>query len=236
LIHFDPTAYRPATAAEVREIDRRAIEDFGIPGAILMENAGRRAAEVAAEMIGTPSSDSRIVAACGKGNNGGDGYVMARHLHNWGYPCEVFLTHPIEQIRGDARINLDVILKMEGIPVRFFSEDYSSDDFSRSLSTSALILDGLLGTGLSGRVRSPTDELITAINACDKPTLSIDTPSGLHSDTGEILGCCVQATRTVTFVLAKQGSFQNCGPKMIGALKVIEIGIPLELLVPFQIQ
>ena len=225
--------YRAATAAEVRELDRAAIEDYGVPGAVLMENAGVAVVEAAVGMVGPPS-DSLVVLLCGKGNNGGDGHVIARHLHNRGYRVQVFLTHAPQEIEGDARINLGIVRKTSGIPLTVISGRSAWAELENSLAEAGLIIDALLGTGLQSNVREPFDSLIQLINGASKPTLSVDIPSGLSADTGQTMGHCVRATRTVTFALVKKGLLMGGGPERSGELLLAEIGIPIELLARYE--
>jgi NAD(P)H-hydrate epimerase len=212
----------PLTREQMRAVDRAAIEEFGIPGVVLMENAGRGAADVACEML-ADAADPRVVIACGGGNNGGDGFVIARHLHNRHIGVSVRLLAPPEKCGGDAATHLSVIRKM-GIDVATASPD------ELALGDAELVVDALLGTGLSGEVRSPFDAAIEATNAAGRSVLSVDLPSGLDANTGEILGCCVRATRTVTFAAPKLGFKLRRGPEMTGPLTVVDIGVPRELL------
>lgn len=213
---------RAVTAAEMREIDRRAIEDYGIPGVALMENAGRGAAHTALQMLG-PKRLARVAIVCGSGNNGGDGYVIARHLHNAGHAVTVWLLAPRDRITGDAAINLHIIEKMR-LDIR------PALPGQLTFGDADLIVDAMLGTGLSGEVREPFASAIDAINAAGKPVLAVDIPSGLNSDTGEVLGRCIRATRTATFALPKLGFARAAGPQMTGPVDVVDIGIPRKLL------
>lgn len=212
---------RKVTAAEMREIDRCAIQEFGIPGVVLMENAGRGAATVALDML-KGADNPKAAVVCGQGNNGGDGYVIARHLHNAGISVVVRIVAPREKIAGDALINLSIIEKMK-LDVQFISAD------SLDFSDATIIVDALLGTGLSGAVREPYLTAIRKINAAAKPVLAVDIPSGLNSDTGEVLGECVRAARTVTFALPKIGFTIKAGPAVAGPVTVVDIGVPREL-------
>ena len=213
---------RHATREEIREIDRAAIEDYGLPGVVLMENAGRGAAACALEMLaGKPGA--RVAVVCGSGNNGGDGFVVARHLHNQGCSVAVFLVAQRDKIAGDARVNLDVIVRMK-LDVR--EVEPSALDFLGA----DLVVDALLGTGLNGDVREPYLSAIRAINAARKPVLAIDIPSGLDANTGQVLGDCVRAARTVTFALPKIGFTRGRGPEVAGQVAVVPIGVPRELL------
>jgi len=233
LAELDPGRFEAVTASEMRELDRRAIEEFGVPGVVLMENAGRGAAEAALRMLEDADRERPTVLVCGKGNNGGDAYVVARHLHGHGRPVEVFLTHEPEAIRGEARTNLEILLKTQGIPVRSLSDE---DEYGRLvdlLGCTPLIVDGLLGTGLVRTVAAPFDRIIGLVNDPGRPVLSLDVPSGLDSDTGQILGVSVQATTTVTFALPKRGLLVGKGPQVAGKLILVEIGMPRDLLAPY---
>ena len=216
---------RAATREEMRELDRRAIEEYGIPGVVLMENAGTAATRAALDMI-SDVTDPRIVILCGRGNNGGDGFVIARHLHNAGLAPRVLLIGSTDKVGGDARINLDVALKM-GIAV---PEVASADELRPAVLGCDLIVDALLGTGLSGDVRAPFDGAIDLINESCARVLAVDIPSGLDANDGRILGRCVRADRTITFALAKIGFYRNDGPRVTGGITVADISIPRELL------
>lgn len=213
------------TAEQMRELDRRATEDYGIPGIVLMENAGLRAFDAAREMLnGVPGK--RVVVIAGRGNNGGDGFCIARHLANAGARVECFLAGEVDQVSGDARVNLDSVLKM-GISVQ---ELESVGTVEMPLRHADLVIDSLLGTGIKGEVTGLVADLIDAINACGRPALSIDVPSGLISDTGAIAGRCARAARTVTFGLPKIGLVFYPGAGYVGDLTVADIGIPREAL------
>ena len=218
---------RPRTADEMRELDRRAIEEYGIPGVVLMENAGRAAAHEVAKII-PRAAKRKVLIFCGKGNNGGDGFVIARHLHNQGVAVKVYLTgsaaHLLEGT-GDAQTNLRIILNM-GLGVR---EIHAAGDVPRRMRA-GVIVDALLGTGISGEVREPFRTIIRGINRSRIPVLAVDTPSGLSCDTGEVLGEAVIASRTVTFAAPKKGFFTKDGPRHVGKLVVADIGMPRELL------
>ncbi|MDP6360123.1 MAG: NAD(P)H-hydrate epimerase, partial [Planctomycetota bacterium] len=226
----DAPSYRPASAAEVRELDRKAIEGFGIPGFTLMQNAGQAAAEVARRML---NGGSIATVVCGKGNNGGDGFVIAHLLKNDGYDIRVFGSQSPTEIKSDAKEAMHLLEKADGDPYEVLEETTNYQHLVDSLLDSDLIVDALLGTGISRPVYSPLSEAIDLINQTGKPVLSVDVPSGLNADTGEIMGTCVSATETVTFALPKAGFFIEDGPDMVGHLTVARIGIPDELLAPF---
>lgn len=219
---------RPRTAAEIRDLDRRAIQEFGIPGIVLMENAGRGAAEIAVRLAGEPPGS--VVCACGRGNNGGDGFVVARHLANRGYRVETFLTAPPDAVNDppDAATNLR-ICRMMRIPVAPLLGDADFREFEGRLAGASLIVDALLGTGLGGPVKAPYDRAIEAIDRAHRPVLAIDIPSGLDADTGEVHGVAVHATVTATFGAPKVGFDRGEGPLHTGRVDLIEISIPRAL-------
>lgn len=217
------------TREEIRELDRRAIEDYGIPGLLLMENAGRGAAHVALHALDAPWGASAVIF-CGKGNNGGDGFVVARHLHNAGARVHVVLACPPGEIApdSDAGVNFQIVRRMK-LPVVVADGPIGQEDAAVLARQADLIVDALLGTGLTGDVRDPYLSLIRLINAADKPVLAIDIPSGLDSNTGQILRAAVRARATATFVLPKAGFELADGPTHVGEVTVVDIGAPREL-------
>jgi NAD(P)H-hydrate epimerase len=223
--------YRAVSAAEMREMDRRAIEEYGIPGLILMENAGGGAAELIAKSYRERKCAGPVVVLCGKGNNGGDGFVIARRLHNAGLPVKVFFLGQEESIdpKSDAGINYTIIKKMK-LDVRPIA---GVDDVEREIGNckgGGILVDALLGTGLKNKVGEPIASVIARVNAVRPYTVAIDAPSGLDCTTGEILGCAVIADETITFALPKQGFFKADGPHLVGELRVVEISLPREIL------
>lgn len=210
---------------EVREIDRRAIEEFELPGIVLMENAGRGAAEVLRNLgIGGP-----VAIVAGKGNNGGDGFVIARHVENWGYDVSVLLVADPTELRGDALTNFRV-LQAAGTPLRQAAGPPHAAALAAALSRADWIVDALLGTGTQGQVREPYVTAIRAINAAPGRVLAVDLPSGLDCDSGRPLGECVRADHTVTFVAPKRGFAAEGAREWTGEVHVVEIGIPRVLL------
>ena len=224
---------KAATAAEMRELDRRTVDEFGIPTLVLMENAGLRAADEAIRMLPSRSAAGKnVVLLCGRGNNGGDGFVVARHLHNQGANPQVFLAGEIETVllESDAAgQNLEMVLNM-GLPIKEVLDLEAAQQVLPALSSADLVVDALLGTGLSGEVREPARSLIRLANESKRPVLAIDIPSGLCSDTGRILGAAVKAAKTVTFALPKKGFFIGDGPDCCGEIVVADISIPRQLL------
>jgi hydroxyethylthiazole kinase-like uncharacterized protein yjeF len=221
-----------ATREQVRELDRMAIEHYGISGLILMENAGHRCALAAAEMLGG-AHGKRVTVLCGGGNNGGDGFVIARHLTNWGADVTVLLLAEINNVLrrgGDASVNLEIVLNMD-IPLH---EVADAERFQRSFAPcldADLLVDALLGTGAQGAVRDPFATAIRAVNASGRPVLAVDVPSGLDCNTGQPLGEAVRADRTVTFVLSKVGFAVPGAEAFTGQVQVAEISIPRDAVI-----
>ena len=193
------------TREEMRELDRKAIEEYKIPGIVLMENAGRNVAEEILKMLDDPQQ-AKVVILCGKGNNGGDGFVVARHLHNHGISVDVFLVARVSDILkdGDTGTNLQILLNMK-IPVKEILDIQGVNNILKELNDCNILVDALFGTGLSGNVREPFKTLIHGVNTLNKPIISVDIPSGLDCNTGKILGAAIKATKTVTFAIAKRG-------------------------------
>ena len=206
------------TAAQMREMDRRTTEDYGVPGIVLMENAALRVVDVIAERFG-PLSGKRIAVVCGKGNNGGDGLAIARHLAvRFGAGVTVHLASDPGDYTGDAAVNYKMAQAF-GLSIR-------SDAPRVGDGGADLIVDALLGTGIKGAVEGSLAEAIQAMNNAHAPIVSVDVPSGLNADTGEVNGACVQAALTVTFALPKIGLMVYPGAEYAGELIVADIGMP----------
>lgn len=211
---------RLATAAEMRELDRRTIEEYGIPGIVLMENAGRGAVQAMVDAWG-PVAGRKYVIFCGKGNNGGDGLVMARHLANMDADVRVRLFS--EEMKGDAAVNLAAARKM-GIDIRPLSDDLKAE--SSEVRHADAVIDAIFGTGLASEVGRPYSAVIELINANARRVLAVDMPSGVDSDKGRIMGAAVRADITATFGLPKRGLYMYPGAQLAGAVRVIDISIP----------
>jgi NAD(P)H-hydrate epimerase len=205
----------------VRDVDRAAVEEFGVPGVVLMENAGRNAAE----LLWQQGVAGPVVICCGKGNNGGDGFVIARHLENRGADVRVLLFAEPDTLRGDAATNCRIVQKA-GIPLTILAGHVDRPALDAVLQHAAWIVDALLGTGIAGTVREPYATVISAINASPAKVFAVDLPSGLDCDRGEPLGACVRADVTATFVARKAGFAQSSAKEWTGDLHVIDIGIP----------
>jgi ADP-dependent NAD(P)H-hydrate dehydratase / NAD(P)H-hydrate epimerase len=209
------------TAEQMREIDRRATDEYRVPSLLLMENAGIRTCEVAADLL-EDLAGKRILIIAGKGNNGGDGFVAARHLSGAGASVTVAIAADVDEVKGDARTNLEIVFRM-GIRALQIIQQGDLDD---SLASCDLVIDALLGTGIKGPVTGIAAEIIDAVNASGKPVVSVDLPSGVNADTGELAGPCVHATETVTLALPKIGVVTYPAAKYTGRLTVADIGIP----------
>jgi NAD(P)H-hydrate epimerase len=210
------------TRDQVRAIDRRAIEEFGVPGVVLMENAGRGAAEVLVSL----GARGPVVVCCGKGNNGGDGFVITRHLDNRGLPVRVLLFAKPEDLTGDAAVN-HTILQRSGVPIAVYAGPaVDGAALGQELTAAEWVVDALFGTGLAGAVRAPFDAVIAAVNASGAKVMAVDIPSGLDCDTGEPLGPTVRAHHTVTFVAMKQGFANPAAREWLGVVHVADIGAP----------
>jgi len=201
------------SAAGTRELDRIAIHEFGIPGSHLMQRAGRAAFR---ELLRLWPEPAHLHVFCGTGNNGGDGFVIAALARQRGLPVSVWQVGETSKIRGDALAAREYA-EREGVPIA---------PFSCAVPDSGVVVDALLGTGLQDAVRGPYADAINAINASGLPVLAVDIPSGLSSDTGQILGCAVAAAVTVTFIGLKQGLFTGSGPDCCGAIRYADLGVP----------
>jgi NAD(P)H-hydrate epimerase len=219
------------TRAQVRDLDRRATEEYGIPGIVLMENAGRGCAELLMKL--NPEKKPTMIL-CGPGNNGGDGFVMARHLDNAGWEVDVRVFAANNGVSADAAVNLEIVTESDiqftqCDPDYFLHPDIYDQFLRLSFNPAGWVVDALFGTGLSRPLGEPFGELATLINACEKPTLAIDIPSGLDCDTGEPLGPTVRATHTATFVAPKRGFLNPASKTWTGEVRVIDIGAPRKL-------
>ncbi len=213
------------TAEEMRRLDRRAIAELGIPGAALMENAGAGAAREIRSAFG-PLRGKKVVILCGKGNNGGDGFVVARHLVRAGAGVRVFLLGAPADVKGDAAVKLGKFQRARGARVTAVTGEDSFEAVERALAGADLVVDALLGTGLTGPAGGVTARAVGAINASRRPVVALDLPSGLSSDTGGLLGPTVAATLTTTFAGLKRGLLLYPGAAHAGNVRVVPIGIP----------
>jgi len=212
------------TASEMQAMDRRTIEDFGLPGMVLMENAGRGAVRFLFEQF-PDITDKRVGVIAGRGNNGGDGFVIARYLKQKGIPVRVYLLAEAENVKGDALANLN-FLKPLAVPVVEIPDEASFSKIKTEMDGLDLWVDALIGTGLKSEIKGFFKTVINYINGLNKPVFSVDLPSGLNSDTGQSCGACICATATATFAFAKTGHMIYPGAAYTGNLKIVDIGIP----------
>jgi NAD(P)H-hydrate epimerase len=252
------------TRAQVREVDRRAIQEYGISGLVLMENAGRGTTDVLCRLLFSEPSppagegrvrgaEKKVVIVCGKGNNGGDGFVIARHLDLRGNPVRVLLLSDPNDLTGDAATNYQIIEKA-GLRITAFiggvarsesakgvmapptplsgraTQPFDARHFSAELTGAAWLVDALLGTGATGEPKSPLAEAIDRMNASGIPILAVDLPSGLDCDTGTVSKHTIRAAHTCTFVAAKPGFFTPGANQYVGQLHVLDIGVPRKLI------
>jgi hydroxyethylthiazole kinase-like uncharacterized protein yjeF len=211
------------TAAQMRELDRRTIEDLGVPSLVLMENAGRSTYQILRREF--PELTGPVVVLAGRGNNGGDGFVVARYLANAGIPLTVFLVAARDQVQGDALVNLK-ILEGLNVEVEEVLEEDKLNDVLHLMSRAELVVDSLLGTGLNSPVRGLFAQVIYRVNRTRTPVLAVDIPSGLSADTGEPLGLAVEANVTVTYGFPKIGQILPPGRDLVGRLWQADISIP----------
>jgi NAD(P)H-hydrate epimerase len=248
---------RPLSRHEVRELDHCALQQFGVPTLLLMENAGRGAAAWLAELatgchaalavrpFSSTTHESRrsattrmprVLVLCGAGNNGGDGGVVARHLDAWGFPTRVCWFESPDQLRGDPLIQWR-ILEKSGVDQSAWGDkqDDNPDDavLDALLADADWIVDGLLGTGLTRPLEGALRRVVEAMNRSGKHILALDLPSGLDADTGSPLGVAVRAEATATFVAPKLGFSAAGAVDYTGRVAVIDIGLPRKSLEPF---
>lgn len=218
--------YPYVTREEIRELDVLATEKYHIPGLVLMENAGAGAGRIVRRLV----SHGPVAIFCGRGNNGGDGFVIARHLSNYGIAVQVYVTTGIGSIapHSDPGVNLQILLAMGITPVEI-RERGELAAHAPSLHRAEIIVDALLGTGLKGPVQQPLFGIIEEIDRWQKPVVAVDIPSGLDANTGEILGIALPAFLTITFGLPKKGFICGRGPVTTGEVAVVDISLPRPL-------
>jgi hydroxyethylthiazole kinase-like uncharacterized protein yjeF len=218
--------FKVMTGDQVRGFDRWVIDTLGVSGVVLMENAGRSCAELIKEKL-QKVKKPKVCIFCGTGNNGGDGYVIARHLLNSGFEVTVVICGDRNKIKGDAKINLDILERL-GQSIKLL--DPNSENISAQVSTltteADMLVDGLFGTGLYGQLSKEYIRLIESINAQKSPILAVDISSGLDCDTGEPLGAAIRASYTVTFVALKKGlTNMNNAAQYTGEIFIASIGV-----------
>lgn len=211
------------TASQSKALDKKAEEKFGMPVLLLMENAGRSVSEEALQILRI--QPGKIAIFCGKGNNGGDGFCAARHLLSAGIKPDIYLVGKISDIKKEAGINLDILLRLKQKIIEAGPEKLPL--IKTKVKKYSLIIDGLLGVGARGELKQFYQEIIGIINTSKAYILSIDIPSGLDATSGRILGRCVKADKTITFVAKKRGMVTDEGRAHCGEILTRGIGIPL---------
>jgi NAD(P)H-hydrate epimerase len=233
---------------QVRRVDQIAIKEFGIPGAVLMENAGRSVAEETLRLCLEPGArislydpdeldpkieSLHVAVLCGGGNNGGDGFVIARHLYNAGANVAIFTAVPTENLSGDAKLHAEIARKLEIQHIDISDESLLKNSDSE-LQNSTVIIDALLGTGFSGDVRPNIAAIIRRCNALgmqdDRKVVAVDVPSGFDCDSGTPGNATIRADLTVTFVAMKKGFVKMEAKTYTGRVVVAGIGVPTELI------
>ncbi len=220
---------RPLSRDEVRNLDRVAADEYLLPTLILMENAGRGAATWLRSRLKPGSS---IYIACGPGNNGGDGGVVARHLDAWGFKVRVVWFAERETLAGDALAQFQ-ILERSKIDQTLWPKTVFGD-LDGIFQGADWVVDGLLGTGLTRPVAGQLRDVIESMNRSGRPILALDLPSGLDADSGEPQGATIRARATATFVAPKLGFTSPVAREYLGEVEVVELGLPRRLLEPYQ--
>jgi len=211
---------------DMQKMDQYTMGEIGLPGVVLMENAGARVVE---EILQISNKNSRVIVLSGGGNNGGDGFVIARRLVDSGFnPLLCLLVDP-DGLKGDAKIHYKVY-KNRSLPLFQLKKD-NFDTLIHELNQADIIVDSILGTGVNGPVREPFKTVISLVNTVGgkKHIISVDIPSGVSSDTGKVEGDAIKASKTITFVFPKKGFFLNEGPRYIGEWKAVDISVPISI-------
>ena len=222
---FAPCLSAAFTREQSRRVDQLAQQEYGFSGLVLMENAGRGVADVLCRLgIAGP-----VAICCGKGNNAGDGFVIARHLDLRGHAVRVLLWAEPEELTGDAAANFRILAKTD-VPIEVFGAAEDAARLSKLLAGAAWIVDALLGTGARGEPRPPLDAVIDRLNAAAAPKLAVDLPSGLDCATGAPAKHTIRAAETCTFVTAKIGFSSSQAAPYLGRVHVLDIGVPRKLI------
>ena len=219
---------RILNAAQMREADRFTIEEIGIPSLVLMENAGRQVVS-AMEAAYESRLNGRVAVLCGRGNNGGDGFVVARTLMQRGIDAAVFVIGPLAEVRGDAKTNLEILGRL-GVTVVEINDEQSWELHFSEISQCTLIVDAIFGTGLKSALGGMMETVVADVNASSIPIVSIDLPSGLSADTPHVIGDCIDASMTVTLATPKLPLVLPPGEEHAGDVVIADIGIPHEVI------
>jgi len=208
---------------QIQALDRMAMEDYNISSLVLMENAGRLVFSEVVSIIKNPKK-ANVCIFCGSGNNAGDGLVVARYLLEAGISSSVFIIGSEKKLKENVCVNLQILKKRNDHVL--FEIDCFNDLAAEHLAKSEIVVDAIFGVGLNRDILPPHKGIIQAINESNQRVVSVDIPSGLNGDTGEIFGVCIKAYQTVTFSFAKEGFYCNQGPQYAGMIKIGDIGIP----------
>src|SRR5580765_1998054 len=219
---------RVLNASQMRDADRRAIEEIGLPSLVLMENAGRQTV-AAIEAIYADLSERHVGVLCGRGNNGGDGFVVARTLAQRDVDVSVFLIGRVADVRGDARTNLEILGRL-GMTVVEVADSQAWELHFSEVSNCTLIVDAIFGTGLNAPVSGFIESVIADVNASGIPVVAIDLPSGLSADSADPIGPSIDAGLTVTLAAPKLPLVLPPGETKAGDVVIADIGIPAEVL------
>lgn len=220
------------TRDQARELDRRATAEYGIPSLVLMESAGRGLADRLLQFGPGLPSGTHVVICCGRGNNAGDGFVLARHLDLRGVPMRVLIWGDPAELKGDAATNYQILSKSD-VSTEIFADGHNPARLSRLLADASWIVDALLGTGSRGAPRPPLDAVIRKLNEHAAPKLAVDLPSGLDCDTGVAADPTIVAAHTLTFVACKPGFLAPGADRFTGQVHVLDIGAPRKLVEEF---
>jgi hydroxyethylthiazole kinase-like uncharacterized protein yjeF len=217
------TAGQALTRRQVRQFDQRAIGQWHVPGIVLMENAGRNCAHAICEFLGSLAG-KKVAVVAGPGNNGGDGFVIARHLSVRGCGLAVFLVGDTDKMTADAAVNCEILRQLHfDICPR---QGDAVGTLARELTHFDLCIDALGGTGIVGPLRGDIATAVAQINAAARPVVAVDIPTGLDCDTGEAHAPTVRAAMTVTMVARKVGFNTPCAGQYTGTVVVVDIGVP----------
>lgn len=215
------------TAVQMQAVDRQTIDEIGIPGVVLMENAGRGVADEIEQRFASADSPRALIMA-GKGNNGGDGYVIARHLLDYGWTVHVLALAERDAIKGDAAVHLRALENCEG-HVDFVADEEALLGALAGVGDLTVLVDALFGTGLTKPVQGVNLKAIEWLNQQSSPVVAVDIPSGIDASTGRVMGTAVNATLTVSFAFPKVGQVSYPGAGLAGELVVTNIGIPTQV-------
>jgi hydroxyethylthiazole kinase-like uncharacterized protein yjeF len=215
-----------ASSSKIKQIDKLATKRFSIPSLILMENAGRSVAEEAKKML--KSRLVPILIFCGYGNNGGDGFVAARHLENKGYKVNVFLVGQKKEMSEDTKLNFAIIKKMK-VKIRKIINQKQIEFLFKLSQRPQLVIDAIFGIGLKGELNNFYRRLLESINSWKAPVLSIDIPSGLDADKGVALPVAIKADKTVTMGIMKSGFLNISAKKYLGKIIIADISLPRKI-------